>query len=184
MFRFCIKEINGTSPTNLEVSPWYNINWIGWKVVNWDLTEGQTGNWLGNGILEPPFIFDSFQFTYQQENTSQGTYYFDDLRTASLNPTNVRKEDNQLPASFGLEQNYPNPFNPSTKIKFSIAKESNVRLIVTDILGRSITTLVNDNLASGNYSVTFDGKNIASGIYFYTLIADNFKQTHKMILMK
>ena len=182
-FRFALKEINSNT---FEVSPWYDIDWIGWKVVNWDLSEGQTDSWagLGNGILEPPFIFDSFQFTYQPGNASQGTYYLDDLRTATLSPTEVKQENNQLPISFELGQNYPNPFNPSTQIKFSIAKESNAKLVVTDILGREVATLVNDNLAAGNYSVTFDARNFSSGIYFYTLIADNFKQTHKMILMK
>jgi N-acetylmuramoyl-L-alanine amidase len=184
MFRFCLREINGIAPTNLEVSLWYDINWIGWKLVSWDLDEGQTGNWLGNGILEPPFIFDSFQFTYQPGNASQGTYYLDDVRTATFSPTDVKQEDNQIPIKFVLEQNYPNPFNPSTQIKFSIAKSSNVKLIISDILGREVANLVNDNLAVGNYSIIFDAKNISSGVYFYTLITDNFKQSRKMILMK
>jgi N-acetylmuramoyl-L-alanine amidase len=183
-FRFCVREINGTSPANLEVSPWYNIDWIGWKAINWDLTEGQTGTWLGNGVLEPPFIFDSFQFSYQAGNISQGTYYIDDLRIATLSPTEVKQEDIQLPISFALEQNYPNPFNPSTQIKFSIAKSSNVKLIVNDILGREVAILVDEEMVPGNYSLSFNAKNISSGVYFYTLITDNFKQSRKMILMK
>jgi N-acetylmuramoyl-L-alanine amidase len=180
-FRFCLRE---TSSNELEVSPWYNINWIGWKLVNWDLNDGQTGTWLGNGILEPPFIFDSFQFTYQAGNASIGSYYLDDLRIATFSPTDVKKEDNLLPINFVLEQNYPNPFNPGTQIKFSIAKSSNVKIIVNDILGKEVATLVNDNLASGNYSINFNANNLASGIYFYTLLTDNFKQSRKMILMK
>ncbi|KAB2844616.1 MAG: T9SS type A sorting domain-containing protein, partial [Ignavibacterium sp.] len=59
-----------------------------------------------------------------------------------------------------------------------------VKLIVTDILGREITALVNDDLTAGNYSVNFDAKDLSSGVYFYTLITDNFKQSKKMILMK
>src|SRR5690606_34299217 len=58
-FRFAVRE---TAPGNFEVSPWYDIDWIGWKLVTWDLTQGQTGSWLGNGIFEPPLSFDSFQF--------------------------------------------------------------------------------------------------------------------------
>ena len=183
-FRFCLRETAGTAPTNLEVSRWYDINWIGWKLVSWDLSLGQTGTWLGNEILEPPFVFDSFQFTYLPGNGSIGTYYLDDLRTATFSPTDVVKENDQVPTNFVLEQNYPNPFNPSTQIKFSIPKTANVKLIVTDILGREVAILVNDNLASGNYSVNFNAKSISSGIYFYTLITDNFKQSRKMILMK
>ena len=183
-FRFCLRETAGTAPTNLEVSPWYDINWIGWKLVSWDLSLGQTGTWLGNEILEPPFVFDSFQFTYVPGNESTGTYYLDDLRTATFGPTDVLQENDLIPTNFILEPNYPNPFNPTTQIKFSIPKTANVKLIITDILGREVTMLVNDNLSSGNYSVNFDAKSISSGIYFYTLITDNFKQSRKMILMK
>ncbi len=183
-FRYCLRETAGTAPTNLEVSKWYDINWIGWKLVTWDLSLGETGTWLGNEILEPPFVFDSFQFTYLPGNGSNGTYYLDDLRTATFSPTDVVQENDQVPTNFVLEQNYPNPFNPSTQIKFSIPKTANVKLIVTDILGREVAILVNDNLATGNYSVNFDANSISSGIYFYTLITDNFKQSHKMILMK
>ncbi|MFZ2324569.1 MAG: T9SS type A sorting domain-containing protein, partial [Ignavibacteriaceae bacterium] len=180
-FRFCLRE---TSSSTLEVSPWYDIDWIGWKLVTWDLSEGQTGSWLGNGTLEPPFIFDSYQYTYVPANVSTGTYYIDDLRIATFSPTDVEQEDNQMPNSFALEQNYPNPFNPTTQIKFSVPQASNVKIIITDILGREVTTLVNDNLAAGNYSVNFNASSVSSGVYFYTLITDNFKQSKKMILMK
>ena len=180
-FRFCLKE---TSSGTLEVSPWFDIDWIGWKLVNWNLSEGETGTWLGNGTLEPPLQFDSYQFTYSPENVSTGTYYLDDLRIATFDPTDVELEDNQLPSSFALEQNYPNPFNPETQIKFSVPKASNVKIIVSDILGREVATLVNDNLSAGNYTVNFNANNFASGVYFYTLLTDNFKQSRKMILMK
>src|SRR5574338_1494599 len=128
--------------------------------------------------------FDSFQLTYANGNPNTGTLYFDDVRTATFSPTDVEEEIGTTPVEFSLQQNYPNPFNPSTQIKFSLPQSSNVKIIVTDILGKEITTLVNDNLASGNYSVNFNASNLASGIYFYTLITDNFKQSKKMILMK
>ena len=183
-FRFAVRETTIPSPSNFEVSPWYKVNWIGWRLVTWDLSLGETGSWIGNGVLEPPLRFDSFQMTYVPGNPSTGLHYFDDLRIASFDPVGVEMEDNGIPVSYNLEQNYPNPFNPSTQIKFSIPKTANVKLIVTDILGREVAILVNDNLSSGNYSVNFDAKSISSGIYFYTLITDNFKQSHKMILMK
>jgi len=181
-FRFAVKE---TATTTFEVSPWYNINWLGWKLVNWDLSLGETGNWIGNNVLEAPFIFDSFQFTYETGNNSTGTLYFDDVRTATFSATDVIEETGTVaPAEFSLQQNYPNPFNPSTQIKFSMPQTSDVKVIVTDLLGREIATLVNDNLAAGNYSVNFNASDLSSGIYFYTLITDNFKQSKKMILIK
>lgn len=180
-FRFAVRE---TAPGNFEVSPWYDINWLGWKLISWDLSQGQTGNWIGNNVLEPPLKFDSFQLTYTPGNKSTSTVYFDDLRTAFFGPSDVEIEDGITPTEFVLQQNYPNPFNPVTQIKFSVPLSSNVKLIVTDILGREIATLINDELAAGNYNVNFDANNLSSGVYFYTLITDNFKQSKKMILMK
>ena len=180
-FRFAVRE---TAPGNFEVSPWFDINWYGWKIVNWDLSLGQTGNWLGNNVFEPPLKFDSFQLTYEAGNKSTSTVYFDDLRTAVFAPTDVEQEDGILPTEFVLQQNYPNPFNPATQIKFSVPAASNVKLIVTDILGREVATLVNDELAAGNYNVNFDASSFSSGVYFYSIITDNFKQSKKMILMK
>ena len=180
-FRFAVRE---TAPGNFEVSPWFDINWYGWKIVNWDLSLGQTGNWLGNNIFEPPLKFDSFQLTYEAGNKSTSTVYFDDLRTAVFAPTDVEQEDGILPTEFVLQQNYPNPFNPATQIKFSVPAASNVKLVVSDILGREVATLVNDELAAGNYNVNFDASSFSSGVYFYSIITDNFKQSKKMILMK
>lgn len=181
-FRFALKE---TTLNTFEVSPWYDMDWSGWKLISWDLSLGQTGNWIGNNILEPPFVFDSFQLTYQPGNQSAATIYFDDLRTATFSPTDVEVETGTTaPTEFALKQNFPNPFNPSTQIKFSVPQTSNVKVLVTDLLGREVVTLVNDNLAAGNYSVNFNASELSSGIYFYTLITDNFKQSKKMILMK
>jgi N-acetylmuramoyl-L-alanine amidase len=181
-FRFAVKE---TAPGNFEVSPWYDMNWIGWKLITWDLSLGQTGNWIGNNVFEPPLNFDSFQMTYIPGNQNIATVYFDDLRTAVFAPTDVEEETGtMLPTEFTLQQNYPNPFNPTTQIKFSVPQTSNVKLIITDILGKEVGMLVNDNLSAGNYSANFDAASLSSGVYFYTLITDNFKQSKKMILMK
>jgi uncharacterized delta-60 repeat protein len=97
-----------------------------------------------------------------------------------------------VPKEFILSQNYPNPFNPVTKIKFDIPLSRGVpvgrgvltQLTIHDLLGREVTTLVNEQLKPGSYEVEWDGSNYASGIYFYTLKTDNFSRTKKMILMK
>ncbi|MEJ5262641.1 MAG: Ig-like domain-containing protein [Ignavibacterium sp.] len=180
-FRFCVIDqgIGG-----YEVSPWYTIDWIGWKAVNWNLAEGQTGTWLGNGILEPPLRIDSYQLTYSQGNPNTGTLYFDDLRIVNFAPLSVEPVDGSIPVSYSLSQNYPNPFNPSTKINFSLPEQTSVKIIISDILGREVTTLINDNLNAGNYSVEFNATEIPSGIYFYTMITDNFKQSRKMMILK
>jgi len=91
---------------------------------------------------------------------------------------------NGLPQNFNLTQNYPNPFNPSTKIEYSIPKESMVQLKVYDILGKEVATLVNEEQAAGSYRADFSGANLSSGIYIAKLQTGNFTKTIKMTLMK
>jgi len=81
-------------------------------------------------------------------------------------------------------QNYPNPFNPITIIRYQMPKDEFVTLRVYDILGREITTLVNEEKPAGTYSVNFNASNLASGIYFYKISAGNFSQTKKMLLLR
>ena len=85
---------------------------------------------------------------------------------------------------YELSQNYPNPFNPITTIKYSISNPGYVTLKVYDILGKEVTTLVNEEKQAGIYKVEFDASNLASGIYIYTLTADNYSDSKKLILLK
>lgn len=89
-----------------------------------------------------------------------------------------------VPEEFHLDQNYPNPFNPVTTINYSVPKISNVSLIVYDVIGRKIKTLVNGEKLPGNYNVQFDGTDFSSGVYFYVLKAENFIDTKKLVLLK
>jgi hypothetical protein len=89
-----------------------------------------------------------------------------------------------VPAEFVLSQNYPNPFNPSTRISYFVPKESFVIIKVYDFLGREVTTLVSETKSTGSYELSFDASNLPSGTYFYTLIADNYSTTKKMIVIK
>ena len=85
---------------------------------------------------------------------------------------------------YRLEQNYPNPFNPSTTIKFDVADFGLVNLKVYDVLGNEVATLINKELPAGNYRVTFDASQLASGVYIYRLRAGGFIVSKKMILLK
>jgi photosystem II stability/assembly factor-like uncharacterized protein len=101
-------------------------------------------------------------------------------------PQGVITWNGQVPNSYYIDQNYPNPFNPSTTIKFGIPKAGKVSLNVYDITGRLVAELFNNApLNAGNVIYKFDGSNLASGVYFYTLIVDNNKiDTKKMVLVK
>lgn len=90
----------------------------------------------------------------------------------------------EIPKSYLLEQNYPNPFNPKTIIRFDILKTSDVKITIYDITGREVERLVQQKLNAGKYSVDFDAGNLSSGVYFYSIVAGDFVQTKKMILVK
>jgi hypothetical protein len=90
----------------------------------------------------------------------------------------------EIPIEFSLNQNYPNPFNPSTKIKFSIPNSSFVTLKVYDVLGKEVALLINENLDAGVHNYNFNASGLTSGIYFYKILAVNFSETKKMILIK
>ena len=97
--------------------------------------------------------------------------------------TNI-KEKQVLPDKYSLSQNYPNPFNPTTKIKYDLPKSGHVILKVYDILGRELTTLVNEEKPAGSYEVRFNGSNLSSGIYFYKIQAGDYTSVKKMVLIK
>ncbi|MCB0727857.1 MAG: SBBP repeat-containing protein [Ignavibacteriae bacterium] len=104
------------------------------------------------------------------------------------NPTSINNVDNSVAEEYSLFQNYPNPFNPVTAINYSIPKSGFVILKVYNNLGNEIATLVNENQAEGSYKVEFSatsgGIGLPSGIYYYRLETENFKETKKMILLK
>jgi hypothetical protein len=99
-------------------------------------------------------------------------------------PTATDIADLKMPVTYRLEQNYPNPFNPTTQIKFTLPHASYTQLRVFDIAGREISTLVNNNLSAGSYSVKFNAADLSSGIYFYRIQTNDFIDTKKFVLMK
>ncbi|MBU0473329.1 MAG: T9SS type A sorting domain-containing protein [Bacteroidetes bacterium] len=153
-------------------------------------------NGLANGkVLSLGFPFETI---YPEETRialmSEIIKYFNSI--SDINDS----ENSGIITEYKLEQNYPNPFNPTTTIRYSIPNNlgtiqnlplQNVKLTIYDILGREVTTLVNEAQKSGNYEVTFDASNLASGVYLYRLQSTtssnsgkDFFDTKKMILLK
>jgi len=96
----------------------------------------------------------------------------------------VREIGSIVPTEYKLYQNYPNPFNPSTNIKYQIVNNRFVTLRIYNILGKEISTLVNEKQFPGVYEVTFDGSNLPSGVYFYQLTAGDYRETKRLVLIK
>jgi len=112
--------------------------------------------------------------------------YWVDFTVTKIFPMNITdiNDKNTVIKNFKLLQNYPNPFNPITTIQYSIPQNSFVKIILYDVLGRTVKTLVNQEKNAGNYSIAFNAENLASGTYFYRLQSGKFVDTKKMILLK
>ncbi|HED05512.1 MAG TPA: T9SS type A sorting domain-containing protein [Ignavibacteria bacterium] len=122
---------------------------------------------------------------------SQPTFNGANIAINAVNITDIKDKNNKTPSSFTLFQNYPNPFNPVTTISYSIPNASFVTIIVYDVMGREVATLIGKNELPGEHSVNFDASNLSSGIYLYQLKvvpvssqAGDFLQARKMILLK
>lgn len=187
--------MNWTTPLNEDISGFYHYNDIfflnnqqGW-IVSDNSGIGRTtnggDNWFSvqnpvNGSFKcVQFINDNFGWI----GGTRGTV----LSTSS--PIGIQVISTKIPSNFSLSQNYPNPFNPQTKIKFDVlqvvkGKIPNVKLVIYDMLGREVATLVNEQLRSGSYEIDWDGSNYSSGVYFYKIVSGDFVETRKMVLMK
>ncbi len=124
------------------------------------------------GTLGQPFM--------SSESNPVGFWY---LASRELN-VEIEASNLNVPKVFQLRQNYPNPFNPTTTIEFALPKESNVTLKLFDILGREVAILVDGELESGVHKIDFNGKDLASGMYFYRIHVEGFLATKKLLLLK
>ena len=106
------------------------------------------------------------------------------LKHSPLSVTDVVVHGLSEPATYALAQNYPNPFNPTTKTQFTIVDPELPIVKVYDVLGREVSTLVNEVKEPGTHTVTFDGSNLASGVYFYLLKAGSLVETKKLLLLR
>jgi hypothetical protein len=98
--------------------------------------------------------------------------------------TDVAIGEEIMPSAFTLKQNYPNPFNPITQIQYEMKSAGQVNMELFDIRGAKIRTLIKEQKPAGSYEFTFDGSQLSSGIYFYSMTANGITKTHKLVLMK
>ncbi len=138
-------------------------------------TTDDAGNWTYSLSDEPPLANITALARDENGNTSEFS-----------TPIKVGVDDfvNSQPVVFKLEQNYPNPFNPTTRINFSIAKQTQVALKVYNVLGKEISTLIDRQILPGEHNVTFNGFGLAPGIYFYAITAGDFVETKKMVFVE
>jgi hypothetical protein len=138
-----------------------------------DTTEAGSGSYVTQFVAQP--------FTLSRAGiTTLGPFAIGRFREV----TGVIERDPAIPTEFNLSQNYPNPFNPSTSIQYSVPSTQYVSLKVYDMLGRELRTLVSDLKPPGSYTVEWDARGIASGVYFYRIEVGAFRETRKLILLR
>jgi len=98
--------------------------------------------------------------------------------------TSVKLSGSEVPIRYSLSQNYPNPFNPTTTIRYTLPTRSHVTLTVYNALGQQVAILVNQREEAGDHDVRFDGNGLASGIYFYRIVAGDLVQTKKLVILR
>jgi photosystem II stability/assembly factor-like uncharacterized protein len=200
-------SINGfiTTYTNLLKTTNGGYNWVRYPSPNFNVFSSSymlnenTGFVTCNGGYIIKTTNSGQNWIYQNSGTTYNLnyiYFLDSnvgytvgqygiiLKTTNGGSVWVNNQTGKIPDEYFLYQNYPNPFNPNTNIKYQITNNKLVVLRVYDILGKEVSTLVNEKQSPGMYEVTFDGSNFASGIYFYRIQAGDFVQVKKMVMIK
>lgn len=190
------KENAITTPTNLTAVEntlgSVELSWIvtssnqtGFKIDRWSASEGWVEiadlgasevNYTDNSVEEN----SDYKYRIAAYNTDTESEFSNETEITTV--TGV--EDEEILHTFALGQNYPNPFNPSTKIKFSVGNFSPVKVEVFHQTGELVSTLFNGYLNGGEYELNFNAHNLASGIYYYRMISNDFVSTKKMILLR
>jgi photosystem II stability/assembly factor-like uncharacterized protein len=145
-------------------------------------------NWQDIGFVQGSgTTTEQHSYSYKDKNLPAGNYLY---RLKQIDYDGSFKYSNQVevvigsPGTFSLSQNYPNPFNPTTNINYQLKEKGHVNLKVYDVLGKEVANLINETQNAGQYTVTFNGSNLPSGIYIYSLRVNNFMRNKKMTLIK
>lgn len=178
-----------SNDVSLNWSTVYENNNSGFDIERSNV-KGQTSDeWIRIGNVPGKGTTSTGQsYSFKDRNLSSGKYSYR-LKQFDYNGNyeyfNLNDEVNVgIPSKYDLTQNYPNPFNPATNIKFEIPEPGLVTLKIYNTSGMEVVTLINEIKAAGYYSINFNGSSLSSGVYFYTISANNFVQTKKMMLVK
>jgi hypothetical protein len=194
---------------NEHVKSYFNDNQI--TVTKWDAATGRLNSSTGvipvppdwstalqmdfvtySGMPEDPVDqpFDPDKWTYLKTGANRTQMLFaSPLSTTQMNLLDYRftsglQTFETIPGTYSLGQNYPNPFNPVTHIEFQIPESEFVSIKIFNLIGKEVATLVSEEMNPGNYRYRFDGKALASGVYYYQLVAGEFREVKKMILLR
>jgi len=145
----------------------------GWNKIGFVKGSGNSNSYKFYSFTDQPYGGTKYLYRLKQTDKN-GKYSYSSVIEAVIG----------IPIMYELKQNFPNPFNPSSIITYSIPQDGLVSLIVYDITGKEVASLVNDYKKAGSYEVSFNGSRMASGVYFCKMTAKNFGSSIKMLLLK
>jgi len=206
----CLAAWNGTSWRAISTNSalWSNARDLAMSVLNGQLFIGGSYLRAGGKIVDKlyswngqyinPVIYGCDKEIYQLLSVGNSLYiagsqtYLDGINcnnfcvdTSEHSPVSIMPISSNVPGRFNLFQNYPDPFNPTTTIRFDIPKDANITLQIFDVLGKLVATIANYEFRkAGSYKVVWDANNFASGVYFYKIIAGQFIESKKMVVLK
>lgn len=176
--------VTGTGDVVLNWTTETEVNNQGFQIER----KAENGEYISIGYVQGRGTTTEQQtYSFTDGNVEAGTYFYR-LKQLDFQGTFEYSQeifvDVHPPLAFGLDQNYPNPFNPSTKIKFSLAEQSQVKLSIYNTLGELVQVLKNEQMSAGFYEVEFNAASLPSGVYIYKIETPNFSEARKMMLMK
>jgi N-acetylmuramoyl-L-alanine amidase len=186
LFRFAVSDrVPEVSDSNLEASPWYTVDWIGWRFVSWLPGRDGVGVWHGDGVLDGTLVFDSFQLSRAPGEALSGSLVIDDLSLSKNGfPTDV-EEGGDLPEVFRLLQNYPNPFSRSTTVRLSLPEPGALSVSVYNVLGEEVARLKDEpRHPAGSVELTWAAFGMPSGVYLVRARFEGLIQTVHVVLVK
>ncbi|MBF88516.1 MAG: hypothetical protein CMG75_02470 [Candidatus Marinimicrobia bacterium] len=196
-----LHQIPTTSPDSTTIAPGeFLLLWADKEseqgILHIEIKLGKSGEQIGLYASDGETVVDTLTFGAQTDDISIGrspdgsdTWVAFDTPTPGLTNGELGLEKNTLPSSFVLDQNYPNPFNPETKITFNLPEEANTSLVVYNLLGTEIKTLVNNFRQAGAHTIGWNGLDnqgnlVSGGVYLYRIKTEKYTLTKKMLFLK
>ncbi len=183
LFRFCVDD-NG--PGGHEVSPWYTVDWIGWRRIDWTPSVDGAGTWIGNGVFDGSLRMESLQMSRPESDASLvafGQFRFDDLEVSTSTLTSV---DTPIEtAADVLSPARPHPVRQSSDVSFTLAQAGMVSLVLYDAIGREVAVLESGaSLSAGPHTRTVDASRLTSGFYLLRLTTDRGTSTQQLVVLR
>ncbi len=186
LFRFAVDDrLPLTAAEYHEVSPWFVVDWYGWRLVSWRPGRDGTGVWLGDGVLDGNLRIDSIQLSRSESGGNSASVVVDDLSLARRGVATGVESSDELPDEFEFMQNYPNPFRDLTTLQFKLPEPGPLTVSVYNVLGAEVARLADQYMAAaGTTELSWNASDLPSGVYIARARFGRLSRSIQMVLVK